>query len=155
MTTFVMEGKKQDLTPDRVFRSGDGNDCPCDVLVSRETCPKIEEFLIGNGYSRRPGPERHLYVDLLGGRIPFDVYVEGEERDEFVLPDPRGSRIRVLGRWYASLPLLITLKIRADDLGDVTELIHSNNLGEDFADSLEPNVRENFLGLLREAGHGG
>jgi len=91
-----------------------------DVLVSKGTFPKIAQFFIGHGYSYRPGSDRHLYYELLGGRIPLDIYVEGEKRgDGFSLPDPRASRIRVLSRWYASLPLLITLKIRADDLGDV------------------------------------
>ena len=121
-----------------------------DVLVSRESYPKIEEFLIGNGYSRRPGSDRHLYLELLAGRIPLDVYVEGEKRgDGLPLPDPRASRIKRLGRWYASLPLLITLKIRAQDLGDVIEMIQGNELKEEFADSLEPDARETFLEMLR------
>jgi hypothetical protein len=121
-----------------------------DVLVSRESYPKIEEFLIGNGYSRRPGSDRHLYVNLLAGRVPLDIYVEGETREDvFPLPDPRTSRIKALGRWYASLPLVITLKIRAKDLGDVFEMIQANELGEDFADSLEPDVREEFSEMLR------
>jgi hypothetical protein len=121
-----------------------------DVLLSKETFPKIEQFFIGNGYSYRPGSDRHLYVELLGGRIPLDIYVEGERREGGLpLPDPRGSRVRILSRWYASLPLLITLKIRADDLGDVFQMIEENELTEDFADSLEPDVREKFSEMLR------
>jgi hypothetical protein len=128
------------------LRAGDD----IDVLVCKDTYPKIEEFLIGHGYSRRPGSERHLYLELVAGRIPLDVYVEGDERDGGLpLPDPRGSRIKTLGRWYASLPLLITLKIRADDLGDVIELVQANELGKDFSDSLGPDVRERFLEILR------
>jgi hypothetical protein len=127
-----------------------------DVLVSRETYPRIEEFLIGNGYSRRPGSERHLYVELLGGRVPLDIYVESDERDGGLpLPDPRGSRIKILGRWYASLPLLLTLKIRSKDFGDVIEMIQANELGEDFAASLEPDVRGKFLEILRHLKSGG
>lgn len=123
-----------------------------DVLVSRETYPKIEEFLIGNGYCRRPGSNQHLYLELLAGRIPIDVYVEGESREGGLpLPDPRGSRVRVLSRWYASLPLLITLKIRADDLGDVYQMIEANELGADFAERLEPDVKDKFLEMLRHS----
>ncbi|MGO9570476.1 MAG: hypothetical protein ACLP5H_23340 [Desulfomonilaceae bacterium] len=123
-----------------------------DVLVSRESYPKIEKFLIGNGYSRRPGSDRHLYLEFVGGRIPLDVYVEGEKRgDGRPLPDPTASRIKRLGRWYASLPLLITLKIRDDDLGDVFQMIRENELGEEFAANLEPDVREKFLEMLRES----
>lgn len=121
-----------------------------DVLVSKESYPKIEQFFIGNGYSYRPGSDRHLYVELLGGRIPLDIYVEGERRKGGLpLPDPRGSRVRILSRWYASLSLLITLKIRADDLGDVFQMIEENELSEDFADSLELDVRDKFVEILR------
>ena len=122
-----------------------------DVLVSRKTFPKIEKCLMGNGYSCRPGSERHLYYEYLGGRTPLDVYVEGEERDGFPLPDPGGSRIQVCRVWYADLPLLMTLKIRAKDMRDVVQLIQENELGEEFADSLEPDVRETFLDMLRKS----
>ena len=120
-----------------------------DVLVSRGSYPKIEEHLIGNGYSRRPGSDRHLYLELLAGRIPIDVYVEGEKRDDGLpLPNPKTARIKFLNRWYASLPLLITLKIRADDLGDVFQLIEENELTEDFTDSLELDVQDKFVEML-------
>lgn len=129
------------------LRAGDD----IDVLVSRETYPKIEEFLIGNGYSRRPGSDRHLYVELLAGKIPVDIYVEGEIREGGLpLPDPRGSRVRILSRWYASLPLLITLKIRSDDPRDVIQMVEANELGAEFAAELEPDVREKYLGMLKE-----
>jgi len=123
-----------------------------DILVSRDSYPKIEQYLIGNGYSYRPGSERHLYYEFLGGRTPVDIYVEGEKREDgFPLPDPRGSRVQCFSRWYANLPLLITLKIRADDLGDVFQMIEENELTEDFADSLEPDVREKFVQMLRRS----
>jgi hypothetical protein len=122
-----------------------------DVLVSRDTYPRIDEFLIGNGYSRRQGSDRHLYLELLAGRIPLDIYVEGEARDDGVsLPAPKTTRIKAIGRWYASLPLLTTLKLRSGDLGDVIELIRANELGEEFSDSLAPEVSGKFLELLKE-----
>jgi len=121
-----------------------------DVLVSRETFPKIKQFLIGNGYSYRPGSEKHLYYGFGAGKIPLDIYVEDEKREDgFPLPDPRASRIRILSRWYASLPLLITLKIRIDGLGDVFQMIEVNELKEDFAERLEPDVREKFMEMLK------
>ena len=122
-----------------------------DVLVSKETFPKIARFFIGHGYSYRPGSTRLLYCEFLGGKVPLDIYVEGERKEGGLpLPDPRASRIRVMSRWYASLPLLITLKIRADDLGDVFQMIEENELTEDFADSLAPDVRKKFMEMLRE-----
>ena len=67
-----------------------------DLLVSKETFPKIKQFLIGNGYSYRPGSEKHLYYEFGGGKIPLDIYVEGEKREGgFPLPDPRASRINI------------------------------------------------------------
>lgn len=122
-----------------------------DVLVSKETFPKIGELFIGHGYSYRPGSDQHLYLEFLGGRVPLDIYVEGEKREGGLpLPDPRASRIKVFGRWYASLPLMITLKIRAQDLGDVFEMIQANGLGEDFATNLDPDVKDKFLAILKE-----
>jgi hypothetical protein len=53
-----------------------------------------------------------------------------------------------LSRWYATLSLLITLKIRANDLGDVFQMIEANEPGEDFATNLEPDVREKFVEML-------
>jgi len=73
-----------------------------------------------------------------------------DERDGFLLPDPRESRIQVCKVWYASLPLLITLKSRADDLGDVFQMIEENELGEEFVVNLEPDVREKFLEMLKK-----
>lgn len=125
-----------------------GNDI--DVLVSKEGFPKIAQFFIGHGYSYRPGSTQHLYCEFLGGKVPLDIYVEGGRRKGGPpLPDPRGSRVRILSRWYASLSLLISLKIRANDLGDVFQLIEENELTEDFADSLELDVRDKFVEMLR------
>jgi len=127
-----------------------GNDI--DVLVSREGFPKIAQFFIGHGYSYRPGSTQHLYCEFLGGKVPVDIYVEGERRDDGIpLPDPRGSRIKALGRWYASLPLLITLKMRADDLRDVYQMIEANELGADFAERLEPDVKDKCLAMLKHS----
>jgi len=127
------------------LRAGDD----IDVLVSKEGFPKIAQYFIGHGYSYRPGSTQHLYCEFLGGKIPVDIYVEGEQRKNgFPLSDPRASRIKRLGRWYASLPLLITLKIRTDDLRDVFQMIEANELSEEFAAGLEPDVREKFLEIL-------
>jgi len=120
-----------------------------DLLVSRESFPRIAQFLVGHGYSYRPGSTQHLYYEYPGGKIPVDIYVEGEEKGGFPLPDPRASRIRILSRWYASLPLLITLKLRRGDLRDVIELIERNELRKDFAAVLYPDVRETFSKLLK------
>ncbi len=127
------------------LRAGDD----IDVLISRDTYPKIEEFLIGNGYSRRPGSTRHLYYEFPGGRVPLDVYVEGEEKDGFPLPDPRTSRVKFSGKWYASLLLLITLKLRRGELRDVIELVEKNGLGEEFVESLAPDARDKFLEIVK------
>ena len=38
------------------------------------------------------------------------------------------------------------------DLGDVLQMIRENELGEEFAANLEPDVREKFLEMLKELG---
>ena len=121
-----------------------------DLLVSKETFPKIDQLFIGHGYSYRPGSTQHLYCEFLGGKIPVDIYVEGQQIEGGLpLPDPKASRIHRFSRWYANLPLLVALKIRADDLGDVFQLIEENELTEDFTDSLDLDVREKFSEMLR------
>ena len=77
--------------------------------------------------------------------------VKKEEMDSLCRIQERQG-FSILSRWYASLPLLITLKIRADDLGDVFQMIEENELGEDFAERLEPDVREKFLEMLKRIG---
>lgn len=122
-----------------------------DVLISKDTFPMVRQFLIGHGYSYRPDSEKHLYYEFGGGKIPIDVYVEGEKREGGLpLPDPRTSRIKAFGRWYASLALLITLKIRIADLGDVYQMLEKNELRENFAERLEADVREKFLEILKK-----
>ena len=121
-----------------------------DLLVSKETFPKIKQFLIGNGYSYRPGSTGISTASSSVVKFPWtSMLKEKKEEGGFPLPDPRASRIKAFSRWYASLPLLITLKIRADDLGDVFQMIEENELGEDFAERLEPDVREKFLEMLK------
>ncbi len=44
---------------------------------------------------------------------------------------------------------MITLKIRADGLGGVCEMIRENEPREEFAGNLEPDVKERFLEMLR------
>jgi hypothetical protein len=70
-------------------------------------------------------------------------------------PDP--ARVALRGERVALVPLnvLIELKLasgiwaphRLRDLADVLELIRIRQLGEDFADSLDPSVRAKYLEL--------
>ncbi len=71
----------------------------------------------------------------------MDIYVEGEEREGgFPLPDPRASRVKAFSWWYASLPLLITLKIRADDLGDCMSSAEVGILGGRISGEFQPQM---------------
>lgn len=126
-----------------------GNDI--DVLISKRTFHKIEEFLVGHGYSYRPGSDRHLYYEYLGGKIPLDIYVEDEERYGYILPNPLSCRIQVCRICYGTLPLIMNMKLRADDLGDVLGMIEANGLGKNFVQELQPDVREKFLEILKSS----
>lgn len=50
--------------------------------------------------------------------------------EKFLLPVRRASRVKLLVRRFASLPLLIILKHRVQDLGEVIEHIRANESGK-------------------------
>ncbi len=72
-------------------------------------------------------------------------------------PDPAACSQVIDDIRYINLETLIELKLasgmrspgRLKDLSDVQELIRARKLGEDFADKLNPYVREKYLELCR------
>ena len=74
-------------------------------------------------------------------------------------PDPAQAGAAISGISYLTLPKLIELKLasgltnilRLKDLADVQELIKSLNLSLEFAERLDPFVRDEFTRLWRNA----
>lgn len=128
------------------------------VLVRPEGLEAFKKAYLGRGYVEKfPGSKSlcdaavDVKIDvLLTGEYPGD----GKEKP-VAFPDPATAAIR--GERFALLPLarLIELKVasgmtaphRLRDLADVIELIHVHALPAEYAQSLDPYVREKYLEL--------
>ena len=132
-----------------------------DVLLTGEGLSALKAATLGRGYVEKfPGsrglrdPECGVDIDVvLAGSYPGD----GQPKP-VAFPDPsaaeRGARVALL-----PLSLLVELKLasgmtaphRLKDLADVLELVRLLGLGVEFADALNPYVRDKYLELWRAA----
>jgi hypothetical protein len=133
-----------------------------DVLVTREGLARFKQAHLGRGYLEKfPGSrgmrdtENGVTIDvLIAGDFPGD----GRPKP-VVFPDPAdaavvGARFRIL-----TLPKLVELKLasgmtaphRLKDLADVLELVRHAKLPPEFAEELDPFVREKYLELWQAA----
>jgi len=120
-----------------------------EILVSRATYAKIPDQLIGCGYEKRPGSQ-HLYYVMTSLAIPLNVYVEGEDVGGLRLPNPKEVCVRFLGRNYCTLEFLVEWLVRAGDRSNLAELITENDLTEEFAHRLDPDVRSRYIEILKD-----
>lgn len=132
-----------------------------DLILTREGLAKFQNELVGLGY--RPAFE--------GATKKFrttreNVTVEIITNNEFPgdgkpkpvrFPDPNENKIEIDGIKTVSLEQLIELKLasgmtaphRLKDLADVQELIKIKNLNAEYAEKLNPFVREKYLELQK------
>lgn len=133
-----------------------------DLVMREETLQAFKQRHLGKGYAERvPGTgklmdtEHGVNIDVLStGRFPGD-----DKPKPIAFPDPATTAVR--GERFALLPMprFIELKLasgmvaphRAKDLVDVQELVRSAGLPLDFADKLDPWVREQFVATWRLA----
>jgi hypothetical protein len=132
-----------------------------DILVTREDLKKIHNQLDGLGYLPPHRRSKHLRDTELGVRIEFltagEYPGDGKEKP-VVFPEPSGVSFESDGVSYVKLPNLIELKLasgmtspgRLKDLSDVLELIKLLNLQAEYADQLNPFVRDKFLELWKQ-----
>jgi len=131
-----------------------------DILVTREGLKTIHQELEGLGYVPPFSGSKNLRDTEHGVRIEFLIAGEfpGDGRPKPVaFPDPATVGVEVGGIRYLSLPSLVELKIasgmtnlgRLKDLADVQELIKTIGLPAEFADELNPYVRDKYLELWR------
>jgi len=131
-----------------------------DILVTREGLKTIHQELEGLGYVPPFSGSKNLRDTEHGVRIEFLIAGEfpGDGRPKPVaFPDPATVGVEVGGIRYLSLPSLVELKIasgmtnlgRLKDLADVQELIKTIGLPVEFADELNPYVRDKYLELWR------
>jgi hypothetical protein len=129
-----------------------------DILVTREGLQKIHTELEGRGYLPPFTGSKNLRDAELGVRIEFLVAGEypGDGKPKPVaFPDPAAVGVEVEGLRLLNLASLIELKLasgmsnplRLKDIADVQELIQLLKLPADFADQLNPFVRDKFREL--------
>ncbi|MFY9618593.1 MAG: nucleotidyl transferase AbiEii/AbiGii toxin family protein [Pyrinomonadaceae bacterium] len=131
-----------------------------DLVFTADGLNKFHEQLIGLGYVPAfPGARKRLRSTRDGVRI--DVIASGEYPGDgkpkpVSFPTPPEATIEIDGVRFATLEKLIELKLasgmtapdRLKDLADVQELIKMRGLASEFAEKLNPYVREKFLELL-------
>jgi Uncharacterised nucleotidyltransferase len=132
-----------------------------DILVSREDLRRIHTELEGLGYLPPYARSKHLRDTELGVKIEFLTTGEypGDGKEKPVaFPDPAAVSFDSGGIRYLKLETLVELKLasgmtnasRMKDLTDVLELVKLLNLPPEFANKLNPFVRDKFLELWNQ-----
>ena len=133
-----------------------------DILVTKQDLKKIHEKLDGLGYVRPFSKSKNLRDTEFGVRIEFlttGAYPGDGKKRPVAFPDPSEVSFDAAGIQYINLEKLVELKLasgmtglgRRKDLSDVLELIKALNLPADFADRLDPFVRDQYAELWMEA----
>ncbi|HWS86314.1 MAG TPA: hypothetical protein VN282_05095 [Pyrinomonadaceae bacterium] len=131
-----------------------------DLVMTREGLEAFHRELVGLGYLPAfEGACKRLRVTQ--GGVPVEVILAGEYPGDgrpkpVVFPEPAKASIELDGVRVVTLEKLIELKLasgmtaadRLKDLADVQELIKARGLGPEFAERLDPYVREQYLRLL-------
>jgi hypothetical protein len=126
-----------------------------DILVTAESLSVIHKNLEGLGYVAPFSGSSNLRDTDSGVRIEFLVTggFPGDGKPKPVaFPDPASASIDVDGIRFLTLPRLVELKLasgmtnarRLQDLADVQRLIEVLQLAPNFADQLDPYVREKY-----------
>lgn len=129
-----------------------------DLLVTREGLQEVHRQLEGLGYVPSFTGSKQLRDAEHGVRVEFLVTGEypGDGKPKPVaFPDPARVGVEADGMRFLRLPTLIELKLasgmsnprRAKDLVDVQQMIEVLDFPEDFADQLDPSVRDKFKEL--------
>lgn len=130
-----------------------------DLLLTKEGLDTFRSKLIGLGY--RPAFEgARKKFRTTEDNIPVDVITAGDFPGDGLpkpvqFPEPNEFAVVIDGVNTISLEKLIELKLasgmtatdRLKDLADVQELIKIKRLDADFAEQLDPYVREKYLEL--------
>jgi hypothetical protein len=130
-----------------------------DLVLTPVGLEAFHQELIGLGYRPAfPGAKKRLRSSTDG--VTIEVMTTGEYPGDgkpkpVSIPDPSTASIEIDGIQFVTLEKLIELKLasgmtaphRLKDLADVQELIKIRQLGPEFAERLDPYVREKFLEL--------
>lgn len=126
-----------------------------DVLVTPAGLRQIHDALEGLGYVRPFEKSKNLRDADTGVKIDFLVtgqYPGDGQPGPIAFPDPAAVSEVIEGANVIELPRLIELKLasgqashRVGDLNDVQRLIQALELRRNFAEQLDPSVRDLFL----------
>ena len=133
-----------------------------DLLVTKDDLKEIHRKLEGLGYLPLFVGSKNLRDAEFGVKIEFLVTGEypGDGKPKPVaFPSPASVAHEINGIRYINLPALVELKLasgitsseRMKDLANVLELIKTLNLPVEFADALNPFVREKYKELWQDA----
>jgi hypothetical protein len=130
-----------------------------DILVTRDSLKAIHAHLDGLGYVPPFKGSKNLRDTEHGVRIEFLIAGEfpGDGKPKAVaFPDPEQASVVIDGVHILSLPKLVELKLasgmtggihRMKDFTDAIALIETLKLPAEFADQLNPYVRDKYLEL--------
>ncbi len=128
-----------------------------DILVTQDGLKRIHADLEGRGYVPPFAGSKQLRDTDTGVRIEFLIagqYPGDGKPKPVVFPQPSDVAVSIEGVRCVGLPTFVQLKIvsgitanRFKDLGDVQELIKALNLPAEFADQLDPSVRQDYVNL--------
>jgi len=137
-----------------------------DLVLTGNGLEKFHRELIGRGY--RPafeGAKKKLRSTQ--NNVAIEVLTTGEYPGDgkpkpVSFPNPATASSRINGVQVVTIEKLIELKLasgmtapdRLKDLADVQELIKARHLSQEFAEKLNPYVREKYLELLQAVKHG-
>lgn len=136
-----------------------------DILLTPQGLISAHQGLDGLGYVPPFAGSKNLRDVKTGVRIKFLLAGQfpGDGKPKPVaFPDPQGVGVEIGGIHYLNLPTLVELKLasgmsnilRAKDIGDVVELIKILRLAPDFAQQLNPYVRDRFTELAKAVAEG-
>src|SRR2546422_2700767 len=131
-----------------------------DLIMDSNGIDRFHRELVGLGYAPAfQGPRKRLRSTRDG--VPIELISSGEYPGDgkpkpVSFPNPSEASIEIDGVKFPTLQKLIELKLasgmtapdRLKDLADVQELIKIRSLTDDFAQLLNPYVREKYLELL-------
>ena len=137
------------------------------MILDSNGLERFHNELIGLGYSPAfQGARKRLRSTRDG--TPIEVIAAGEYPGDgkpkpVSFPEPSESSVEIDGVKFPTLEKLVELKLasgmtapdRLKDLADVQELIKIRDLSSEFANELNPYVREEFLRLLEAVRRGG
>ena len=137
-----------------------------DLVMTPEGLDVFHRELIGLGDAPAfPGARKRLRSTRDG--VTIEIMITGEfpgdgKPKPVSMPIPSVASIEIDGVRIVTLEKLVELKLasgmtapdRLKDLADVQELIKQKKLGPEFAERLDPYVRDEFLRLIDSVHHG-